>query len=125
VRRVTNILIVLLVVAALPLRGYAGALMQYCGDHHGGDAGGHAHSHETAEHEDAGHGHGKSHDEDSSSHSASVCSLCTSCCLGATLAADSPRPVAMLALGTVLIPFHAGHVAGFVPEHLERPPLAL
>ena len=108
--------------AALPLRGYAGVLMALCEGHHGGAAAVEAHTHE----------HGGSHAHESSdegtgtpAHAASVCSVCASCCAGAGLAAPSVQGVVIQPPGTSRISSLDRQVSGFVPEHLDRPPLAL
>ena len=112
-------LILLLVVAALPLRGNAGVAAELCAAHHGGAQAAHAaeHDHDSA-HEQGGH------DGDHPS-SASVCSHCAACSVGASLAPDSARPVAVFHAGADRIPFFGARTSGHVPEHLDRPPLAL
>lgn len=120
-RRAAKTLILLLLLAALPLRGYAGVLMAFCEANHGGAAAALEHAHDAgAEHH---------HDSDDStpgpSHSASACSVCASCCASASLATGAKLAVTFSAPGTYRIPFFGGQVSGFVPDHLDRPPLPL
>jgi hypothetical protein len=115
-----------LLLAALPLRGYAGVLMALCDGHHSGNATSQEHAHEQHAHE-----HGENHqheapdgDSGSSSHAASVCSVCASCCASAGLAAPSSLGIVFQPPNTTRIPFFVRQVSGFVPDHLDRPPLA-
>ena len=121
-RRLAKILIVLLVLAVLPLRGYAGAVMALCEAHHGGASAAHEHA----------HAHGDTHDHgtrdggaENTSHTASVCSLCTSCCVSASLAPDSAHSIAFVHSGVGRISFVDRRFSGFVPDNPDRPPLPL
>lgn len=113
-------LLLILLLAALPLRGYAGELMALCEAHHGGAAVAQEHAHE----------HGGSHYDDSGdrngvpAHTASVCSICGSCCAGASLAPDAPLVALPQAADFDRITFFDRRCSGIVPEHLDRPPLA-
>ena len=120
-RRLAKVLIVLLVLAALPLRGYAGAVAALCDAHHGGAPATHAHSHA----DDASHDHGSDDGGGNATRAASVCSLCASCCVNASLAPDAPQLPAFQATGADRIPFFDRQVPGFVPEQPDRPPLPL
>ncbi len=117
--RLARFLLFALLLAALPLRGYAGVLSSLCESHHGGGA-----VHETHVHE-----HGESHDQDAGdsrdgpSHTASVCGMCASCCAGAVLAPETYRGISLQPPAAHRIPFFGRQVSGFVPEHLDRPPL--
>jgi hypothetical protein len=117
VRRILRIVIVLLIAAALPLRGFAALAAELCADHHGGAQAAHA----------ADHDHGSDHDpsgHDGDHHStASICSHCASCSVGASLAPDFARDVSALVAGADRIPFFGARESGYVPDHLERPPL--
>lgn len=121
-KRTCRIVFLVLLLAALPMRGYAGVLMSLCESHHGGTAVAQEHAHE----------HGDSHQHDSDddaggpSHTAaSMCSICAACCAGAGLAPEANHGFVFRTPDTNRIPFHDRQVSGFVPEHLERPPLAL
>lgn len=120
-RGLTRLLIVLLVLAALPLRGYATVVAALCDAHHGGMA-----ATELATHDAAG-GHDRHADSgksDPADH-ASVCSFCASCSVSATLAPDAAHTVAIAATGATPIPFDGTAMLGRVPVVLDRPPLSL
>jgi hypothetical protein len=116
VRNAFRILIVLLIVTALPLRGFAAVAAELCAGHHGGAEPAHAADHD--------------HDHDSSPDTLgrdgdhpSICSHCASCSVGATLAPDTPRSVSAVIRGADRIPFFDVRKPGYVPDHLDRPPL--
>ena len=117
-QRIARILIVLLVVAALPLRGYAAAAADLCAEHHGGSQSGQVHDHDH-DHEstDAQSGHGGEHSSNS------ICSHCASCSVGASFASGSARQVNPSIPGTDRIPFVDARKPVHVPDHLDRPPL--
>jgi hypothetical protein len=114
-----RIALLVMLLAALPLRGYAGELMVLCEAHHGGAATAqeHVHEHGDSLHEDSGDGGGVP------AHAASVCSICASCCAGANLAPDAPRVAVFQAQGSGRVAFLDRRAAGFVPAQLDRPPL--
>jgi len=116
-RGVAKILIVLLVLVALPLRGYAAIAAGLCDAHHGGIVTAHAHA--------DGHGEASQTGETETTGFASVCSLCATCSVGASLAPDAARAVAFAPAGASAIPFQGSSASGRVPETLDRPPLAL
>jgi hypothetical protein len=117
--RTAKALILALLLAALPFRGYAGVLTALCEAHHGGAAASPEHGHE--------HGDGRHHDADdgggAATHTASLCSICASCCAGASLAPDAPPVVALRSPGSEPIAFVDRGASGFVPEQFDRPPL--
>lgn len=119
-KRACRIVLLVMLFAALPLRGYAGALTAPCESHHGGVAAAqeHVHEHGGSHHDDSGDGGG------APVHAASVCSICASCCAGASLAPDAPLVTLPRSAGTDRIVFLERRSSGFVPEHLDRPPLA-
>ena len=119
-RSVCKILIVLLVVAVLPLRGYAAVAAELCAGQHGGTQAAHAGDHEHDHGHEANHG-APEHGGDVPANS--ICSHCASCSVGASLAPDVSRAVAVLIAGTDRIPFLDARRSGHVPDHLERPPL--
>jgi hypothetical protein len=122
-RHAARVALFALLLAALPLRGYAGVLVALCEGHHGGTGTSqeqHAHEHGDNHQHDAPGG-----DSGKPSQAASVCSVCASCCASAGLAAPSSLGVAFQPPGTTRIPFLARQVSGFDPDHLDRPPLAL
>ncbi len=120
-RRTAKALILVLLLAALPLRGYAGVVMALCEAHHGGAGAAHEQAHE--------HGDGDTHDSGDgtggASHAASMCGICASSCASASLAPEANHRVTFQAPGTDRIAFFDRQVSGFVPEHLDRPPLPL
>jgi hypothetical protein len=121
VKSVLRTLLFALLVAALPLRGTAGVLMALCEGNHGGAIAAHEHAHEY----DGDHHHGA--DDDGAGNSApvaSACSVCASCCAGAGLAVQLIQEVVFQPPGTIRIPFFDHRFSVFVPEHLDRPPLA-
>lgn len=119
-KNAARIALLVMLLAALPLRGYAGVLMALCETHHGGAAAAQEHVRE----------HGDSYPRDSDDgagsplQAASVCSICASCCAGASLAPDAPHVTAPQAPGSDRITVFDRRPSGFVPEHLDRPPLA-
>ncbi len=120
-KHAARIALLAMLLAALPLRGYAGVLMALCEGQHGGTGT----SHEQAHEHDDGHQHqAPSGDSGDSSHAASMCSVCASCCASAGLAAPSILGVVFQHPGTPPIPFLVRQVSGFVSDHLDRPPLA-
>jgi hypothetical protein len=96
-------------------------VMALCESHHGG----------AAIAEEPVHEHGNGHHADSDqgaggpTHSASVCGVCASCCASAGLATPSVQGVVIQPPGTSRILSLDRQVSGFVPEHPDRPPLAL
>ena len=114
VRGVARILIVLLIVAALPLRGYAAAAADLCAEHHGGGQSEHVHDHEST---DPQSGHGGEHS------SSSTCSHCASCSVGVSFLSDSAPMLNALIGGADRIPFFDARKPVHVPDHLDRPPL--
>jgi len=121
-KHAARIALLAVLLATLPLRGYAGVLMALCEGHHGGVSVAEEHAHEHAD----GHNHGPSEDGAGTPEPmASVCSVCASCCAGAGLAAPSVQGVVIQTPGTDRISSRDLQVFRFVPEHLERPPLAL
>ena len=123
-KHAARIALLAMLLAALPLRGYAGVLMALCEGQHGGGitAQDHGHEHERGE----SHHHELSDgDSESSVHAASVCSVCASCCASAGLASEAHHGVAFPSPDSYRIPFFDRQISGFVPEHLDRPPLAL
>lgn len=115
-----RIALLVMLLAALPLRGYAEVLAALCGPHHGGAAAAQEHVHEHGDglHQESGDDGGVP------VHAASVCSICASCCAGASLAPDAPQGAVFQAQGSDRVAFLDRRAAGFVPAQLDRPPLA-
>src|SRR5687767_2721985 len=111
-----RIALLALLLAALPLRGYAGVLMALCeGQHGGATAEAHAHEHGEDHHDHTADTSG------GSTHAASTCSFCASCCAGAGVAPDVPRIAVFQSPGSDRIAFSDRCPSGFIPEHLDRP----
>ena len=122
--RLAKALILFLVFAALPLRGYAGVVMALCESHHGNGAA----AAQDAHHGASGHGEaaaGNDGHHGDGDLNASICSLCSACSLGATLAPDSPQQIGISPAGTFRVPFLHRRVASHTPENPDRPPLVL
>ncbi len=134
----SRMLLILILAASLPARGYAASVMMLCGAAgqgsvmSGSASGSHNHATEHAGHAsqapdagsshpvDDGGGHSGSHDHQSST--CSVCSVCGACCVGllsASFIATSPSGV----VTSGPIAFFDHRAAGFIPGTLDRPPL--
>ena len=104
--------VVVLMVALLPLRALATVTVGFCAMHgqasHSMDAA-HDHGHDSAQ-------HGESHHDQ--------CNACVEHCGSASLVAP-PRFPQLAAAGTDRITSGVRIAAGFVPDHLDPPPLAL
>jgi len=121
VSRLAKILIVVLALAALPLRGYAAIAIGMCEQHHGVPVASQGSQHEAAAHE----AHGQpAQGEDGTSPLAPACNLCSGCCVGSPVAPDDPRPVAAAPATAHRIPFLDQPFAGVVADPLDPPPLA-
>ncbi|OFZ96518.1 MAG: hypothetical protein A2Z64_10550 [Betaproteobacteria bacterium RIFCSPLOWO2_02_67_12] len=116
-----KILILLLMLAAVPLRAYAAIEAGLCDAHDGGLPAVQA----TAHHHASDRGDDSQTYRAQSSGIASVCSLCTTCSVGAPLAPTVVQTVAFAAARASAIPFFGFGASGHVPDILDRPPLAL
>ena len=113
----------MLLLVALPLRGYASAIKALCDAHHGGAQ---AVELEQVLHEHAdGHDHGPQPHAGHDSGAATLCSLCATCSVGAPLASESPRMVTLDVPRLAQIPYVTRYVPGFSPDPRDRPPLDL
>ena len=120
-----------LLMAALPLQGFAAAMPSGCGSarhglavteahHHGGIAGhGHDGAHHSASDSAAktNHAPGASHE-----HQHSSCSACAACCVGATAPPSSSTLTPAYCNSESFVISQVPLVAGFIPAGLERPP---
>lgn len=114
-RSAVRFLILLLLVAALPLRGYTALAADICAGHHGGAMAAQATDHE----------HGSDHGHEAPDHpssSSSSCSHCASCSVGASVAVEA-KQITLPVAGSDRIPFFDRRKSGYVPDHPERPPL--
>ena len=114
-RNFRKLLVLLLLVVALPLRGYAALAVDLCAGHNGGAAGAHAGHHDpSSDHEHEA--------PDGPSATSSSCSHCASCSVGASVAPEA-KQISLPVAGSDRIPFFDQHKSGYVPDHPERPPL--
>jgi hypothetical protein len=124
-RRIIKALIVLLAVAALPMRGYAAVAATLCAEHHGGaPAAVHASAHAHAD-GGAGEMHDRNPAQLESGAQATVCSVCATCCGGASSAPHASHAPRLAPAGAEPIAFYSFAASGHVPDALDRPPLAL
>ena len=124
-----------MIVALLPVQGYAAASMISCGPMHAemaaassmaSHAGGHQHDHAADGHDGASaHRHGDGDPSTFASLGKFKCSACASCCTGTAAPAPSPLSFAAPRVHGEQIPFHPASEATFVPDGLERPPRSL
>ena len=117
------------VMALLPLQGYAAAAMISCGPMHArmSASADHSHHHDAGDHSHHHHdGAAPADADDDRSRMADLlkfkCSACASCCTGS--AAPSPAVPAVMADAShgVRIPFFGSSEAGIVLDGLDRPP---
>lgn len=119
-RSMSKAVVVLLMLMALPMRGYTAVAAGLC-DMSSGAAQAiqaSAHDHSPAEalvaHDDATDSPG----------AASVCSACAGCCVGPSQAPSAARPMPSGPIGADRIPFFGKQLPVHVPDRLDRPPLA-
>lgn len=111
-------MLIVLLLAALPLRGYANAIQTLCEAHHGGVPVAEAHAHAPGDNRGV-------HDGDAEQPGfSSLCNLCSTCSVGAPLVADVPRAPALVAPGSAPIPFVLKFRPDVPLDQLDRPPLA-
>lgn len=114
--RTLKTVLLVLMLAVLPLRALAAVTTGFCAF---------AHEHGApAHHADASH---EPHERDSPAHShdASPCSSCVAHCSSAALAPFTPPASFAVPAATERSVLHERSVAGFIPDHLDPPPLAL
>lgn len=123
-----------LLIAALPLQGFAAAMQTSCGQmvaHHGQTEktsamqAHHQAAGDTADSMHASADHNAPHfakDPAGANHHGGSCSACASCCIGAAAppSVNVLTPVYRSAVPAPSAPAHL--VAGFIPAGLERPP---
>jgi hypothetical protein len=111
VRNCHKILLVVIIVGLLPLRSIAAAVTAFC--YAGQQV---ASSHSQIQSRVPGQGHG---DE------ASRCSLCVAHCPSGILISQSGPPALAAGFGESRIPLAERDALAFIPDPLDRPPLAL
>jgi hypothetical protein len=135
VKNALRAVLLMLLIAALPLRATASVTTVFCLAA-GSDAPGQVHAHERNAGDHAGAHHGNEarktgsdpvfgSGEELSGQLGHDCGFCAKHCSGSAyaLATDAPRITAGAPAGP--IPFGTLPAFGFFPEHPERPPLAL
>ena len=136
--RVIRIFLVLLLAAALPVRGVAGATMLFCADAGSAVAADHATAHAVSVDDHAMHdmdAHAAHHEASSETGAANEtslgqdenhhagCSASGACCTGVAAGPLFPQPAGITPLAPP-IPFRAPLYASVDLDHAERPPLA-
>jgi len=119
-KRLSAIVLILMLVA-LPLRGFAAVIADLCGPQHGAAA--MQASHECCE-ADQAPDHGKAH-HDEQGQADGACSHCAACSVSAATVSDAARAVVSALPPGTLIPFADRRVPAGVTERLDRPPLSL
>ncbi|MEK6242965.1 MAG: hypothetical protein AABM33_00565 [Pseudomonadota bacterium] len=110
--------VLILMLAAIPLRGMAGVISAFCEpQHHGAGQMTHAEcdgcEHDATRHEEPG--------DDSNA----KCGHCSACSVSAPLVSESARGISYAGSDTLPILFLDRGLPARFPERLERPPLAL
>lgn len=123
-RITARFLILLLLLAALPLRGYAALAVAQCEMRHGGATMATQAMHEHGADADRATS-GAVDPDDPSRAASSTCSMCAGCCVGSPVAPHFAYALAVTAPSLDRIPFFVSHSPGHVPGRLDRPPLAL
>ena len=121
------------IIALLPVQGYAAASMIACGPMHAEMAAAASHATGADGHDHAAHGHehaGVSQDGGDEQPSFGTlgkfkCSACASCCTAPAVPASSDLSFAVPQVHAELIPFYPASEDSFVPDGLERPPRPL
>ena len=131
--RAFKTLLLWLLMAALPLQGFAAAMPSNCGSAHHGLAVTEAHHHDGMtehSHDGAGTHHSASDSAVKANHSPgashehqhSSCSTCAACCVGASAPPSSFPMTPAYGSSESFAISQAPLVAGFIPAGLERPP---
>ena len=117
--RGAKIFVLLLLVALFPARVIASVTEGFCSNGHQ-QAKAQAHVHELGDHGASTH-----HGEPGRGDNSHACSYCAAHCAGASLAVSSDLTRIPFAAAADRIPFGVRAARGFVPDHLDRPPLPL
>jgi hypothetical protein len=112
-----QILIVLLLIALVPIRAIASVAIGFCVAGHQSAA---EHAHDGGDHGPAQH-----HGDEAPGDVNHSCSYCAAHCTGAVFVAPADAARFPVSATAAPIPFGERLASGFVPEHLDRPPLAL
>ena len=131
--RAFNIFLLWLLIAALPIQGFAAAMPLGCGSPHHGSAaavteahhhdGIAEHSHDGPDtHHSASGSAAKANPDTSHTQQHSSCSACAACCVGATAPPSSSPMTPAYRSSESFVISQAPLVAGFIPAALERPP---
>jgi hypothetical protein len=110
--------LLILLLAAIPLRGMAGVIADFCQPQHQGavqmaDAGCDSCEHDGTQDEEPGNGLD------------AKCSHCAACSVAVPVVSEFTRGTVHAAAGALLVPFRDRNLPGRLPGRLDRPPLAL
>ena len=114
VSRTVKLVAVVLLLAIMPLRGLAAVTVGFCAMGH----------HEAPAQSHGQHG-GHHHEAPAEPQGKADCSICVEHCSSASFAVPAPADVLLARDGARRIALDEAFAAGFVPDHLDPPPLAL
>lgn len=110
--------VLILVLAAIPLRGMAGVISAFCETQHQGAV-------QMTHAECDSCEHDATHHEETGDDSNTKCGHCSACSVNASLVSESALGISFAGSGTLPILFLPRSLPVRFPERLERPPLAL
>jgi hypothetical protein len=108
----------ILLLAAMPLRGMAGVIADFCEPQHHGAG-------QTTHAECDGCENDAAHNDEPGDDSNAKCGHCSACSVNASLVSESARVISYTGSGALPILFRDRSLAARFPERLDRPPLAL
>jgi hypothetical protein len=107
-------LAVVLLLAIVPLRGLAAVTVGFCAMGH----------HEAPAQAHADHGAHDYHEAPAEPKGKADCNICVEHCSSASFAVPAPAEILLARNGAARIALREAFAAGFVPDHLDPPPLA-
>jgi hypothetical protein len=117
VNRILKLVAIALLLAVIPLRALAAVTVGFCAMGQHPEMPAHADAHDASSH----HPHGHAPQSDN----APDCSMCAEHCSSASFAVPAIFETVFAAHRSARIALGESFSAGFVPEHLDPPPLAL
>jgi hypothetical protein len=139
--RVFKTLLLWLLIAVLPVQGFAAAMKASCGpgrhgslpisittdEHHHDGAAAHAHHHDADMHSVSDSSPPESsvtadNSSDTHKHKSSYCSACAACCAGAVAPPSALHRTPVHGSSELVLASPAPLVTGYIPGGLERPP---